>query len=248
VSTDHCDNASVPLPPSVTAHACDCVLSATDDDGGGFYDHVTPPSEGVPNPDSASGCQVPANCSGHPNFDFKRLGIRVTSYVISPWIPKNLAIQRPTGPQETSQWDLTSNVATAKNLFGLKTFLTKRDAWSGSMTELLTLDEPRDDCPLHFPEGPPVSGPWTAPGTTNSASDLRRLAARFEDSPEAQHCSAERRVCEGSASVTERQKRLIRKLANQFPGSAPDMEDITYAEVLPLAAFAGSSCCCFCWL
>eukprot|EP01046_Picozoa_sp_COSAG06_P082649 COSAG06_NODE_29651_length_552_cov_1.220751_2_plen_46_part_01 len=26
------------------------------DDGGGFYDHVTPPSEGVPDPDQ--GCQV----------------------------------------------------------------------------------------------------------------------------------------------------------------------------------------------
>jgi hypothetical protein len=198
------------------------------DDGGGFYDHVTPPSEGVPDPDQ--GCQVPAGCSGHPDFDFKRLGIRVTSYVISPWIPKNLAIQRPTGPDPTSQFDLTSNIATAKNLFGLKSFLTKRDAWAGSLTELLTLDKARDDCPLHFPDAPPPAGPWTAPGTTNTDTDLRRLAALAEDAREPQHCSAQRQVCEGSASVTERQKRLIRKLANHFPGSAPDMEDITYAE------------------
>ena len=204
---------------------------APDDDGGGFYDHVTPPSEGVPNPDQ--GCQVPAGCSGHPEFDFKRLGIRVTSYVISPWIPKNLAIQRPTGPQPTSQFDLTSNIATAKNLFGLDSFLTKRDAWAGSLTELLTLDEPRDDCPLHFPEAPPPAAPWTAPGTTNTETDLRRLAAR-DDATEPQHCSAQRQVCEGSAAVTERQKRLIRKLANYFPGSAPDMEDITFAEVMLL--------------
>jgi hypothetical protein len=184
----------------------------------------------VPDPDQ--GCQVPAGCSGHPDFDFKRLGIRVTSYVISPWIPKNLAIQRPTGPDPTSQFDLTSNIATAKNLFGLKSFLTKRDAWAGSLTELLTLDKARDDCPLHFPDAPPPAGPWTAPGTTNTDTDLRRLAALAEDAREPQHCSAQRQVCEGSASVTERQKRLIRKLANHFPGSAPDMEDITYAEVM----------------
>jgi hypothetical protein len=86
---------------------------------------------------------------------------------------------------------------------------------------------------MHFPEGPPVAGPWTAPGTTNSESELRRLAQASEEDEldQEQHCSAQRQVCEGTAAVTERQKRLIRKLAHTFPGSAPDMEDITYAEV-----------------
>jgi hypothetical protein len=49
-----------------------------------------------------------------------------------------------------------SGLATAKNLFNLKSFLTKRDAWAGTFESLLTLDEPRTDCPLHLPEGPPV--------------------------------------------------------------------------------------------
>ena len=31
-------------------------------------------------------------------------------------------------------------------------------------------------CCRHLPEGPPISGPWTAPGTKNEAGDLRRLA------------------------------------------------------------------------
>ena len=78
-----------------------------------------------------------------------------------------------------------------------------------------------------------MAGPWTAPGTTNSESELRRLAQASEEDEldQEQHCSAQRQVCEGTAAVTERQKRLIRKLAHTFPGSAPDMEDITYAEV-----------------
>ena len=43
--------------------------------------------------------------------------------LMSPWIPKNTAIQRPSGPTPTSQYDLTSGLATAKNLFNLSTFL-----------------------------------------------------------------------------------------------------------------------------
>jgi hypothetical protein len=185
-----------------------------------------------------------------------------------------------------------SGLATAKNLFGLPTFLTKRDAWSvaaqprryripstissianlphfcsllflsnlfaiadllrrlpppgrsGSLTELLTLEAPRTDCPMHFPESPPVAiaaghraiqlllrarlshpwfsaqkytkrrldgsmargqvaGPWTAPGTHNEASELRRLAEAA--GPEAQHCGAQTPgVCEGTAAVSPR--------------------------------------------
>ena len=41
------------------------------DDGGGFYDHVTPPFGDVPDP--AADCHVPQDCSGHSvPFDFKR--------------------------------------------------------------------------------------------------------------------------------------------------------------------------------
>jgi len=73
------------------------------DDGGGFYDHVVPPMNGVPNDESP--CHTQHGCN-HP-FDFQRLGIRVTSFLISPWIPKNTAIRTPSGPEPTSQYDLT---------------------------------------------------------------------------------------------------------------------------------------------
>ena len=102
-----------------------------DDDGGGFYDHVVPPMEGVPNPESP--CQIMDGC--HKPFDFKRLGIRVTSMIMSPWIPANLAVKKPTKPKPTSQYDLTSGIATAKVLFDLDTFLTKRDAWAGTFDQ-----------------------------------------------------------------------------------------------------------------
>jgi phospholipase C len=49
----------------------------TYDEHGGFYDHVAPPARGVPSPDG-----IPA-----PNgFAFDRLGVRVPTLAISPWI------------------------------------------------------------------------------------------------------------------------------------------------------------------
>eukprot|EP01052_Picozoa_sp_SAG31_P060523 SAG31_NODE_19690_length_594_cov_1.137374_1_plen_99_part_10 len=82
--------------------------------GGGFYDHVIPPYKGVPGDESP--CHVHPGCSAQP-FDFRRLGIRVAGMLLSPWIPANTTIRRPTGPTSTSQYDLTSGIATAKKLF-----------------------------------------------------------------------------------------------------------------------------------
>jgi phospholipase C len=53
----------------------------TYDEHGGFYDHVPTPADNVPNPDGLVG--------GEPYyFDFKRLGVRVPTIMISPWINK----------------------------------------------------------------------------------------------------------------------------------------------------------------
>lgn len=91
-------------------------------------DHIVPPYEGVAADDSP--CHVPYNCTAQP-FDFRRLGIRVSAMLLSPWVPKNMVIKEPTGPMLSSQYDITSGIATAKRLFNLSTFLTKRDAWVG---------------------------------------------------------------------------------------------------------------------
>ena len=110
---------------------------------GGYYDHVVPPSEGVPADDSP--CHLtgphttpPYKCPGGGEaFDFRRLGLRTTAMLISPWVAKGAIFQEPQrGPFPTSQFDLTSIVGSIKNLFNLSSFLTKRDEWAGNFEEV----------------------------------------------------------------------------------------------------------------
>ena len=56
-------------------------LLITYDEHGGFYDHVPTPVTGVPNPDGIIG----------PDpyyFRFDRLGVRVPTILVSPWVEK----------------------------------------------------------------------------------------------------------------------------------------------------------------
>lgn len=58
----------------------------TYDEHGGFYDHVPTPVDGVPNPDGIIG----------PDpyyFKFNRLGVRVPTLLISPWIEKGSGME-----------------------------------------------------------------------------------------------------------------------------------------------------------
>jgi phospholipase C len=141
------------------------------DDAGGLYDHVVPPSEGVPADGSPCTLIGPPDfqCSGpitehrFPAFDFRRLGLRTTAMLISPWVAKGAVFQEPkAGPTPTSQFELSSVPATLKNLFNLSAFLTKRDAWAGSFDEVL-LSKPRTDAPMHLPEALPPRNPWKPP-------------------------------------------------------------------------------------
>ena len=75
-------------------------------------------------------------------WNFTSLGLRVTSFLISPWVEKGVVIQEPSGPTNTSQFELSSIPATIHSLFNLSMFLTKRDEWAGTFDELL-LDEVR---------------------------------------------------------------------------------------------------------
>ncbi|KAL1108827.1 hypothetical protein V6Z11_D03G136600 [Gossypium hirsutum] len=75
-------------------------LLITYDEHGGFYDHVPTPVSGVPNPDGIVG----------PDpfyFKFNRLGVRVPTLLVSPWIdkatetlPEVTTSLRPWGPKE----------------------------------------------------------------------------------------------------------------------------------------------------
>ncbi|XP_027337030.1 non-specific phospholipase C3-like [Abrus precatorius] len=117
----------------------------TYDEHGGFYDHVPTPVTGVPRPDDVAGPEP-------FKFQFDRLGVRVPTIIISPWIQPGKVLHEPSGPFPTSQYEHSSIPATVKKIFNLPQFLTKRDAWAGTLEGLLTLSTPRTDCPVKLPE------------------------------------------------------------------------------------------------
>lgn len=121
------------------------------------------------------------------------------------------------GPSNTSQFDLTSIIATAKVLFNLSSFLTKRDAWAGTFDELL-LDEPRGDTPAHLPAAPQNATPWgPPPGDVDG---------------EARHCSSQHgateEACRAPDEISRKQLgqlKLLSRLTGVEPPVAPDFAE-----------------------
>ncbi|KAL9458580.1 hypothetical protein AB3S75_007446 [Citrus x aurantiifolia] len=119
----------------------------TYDEHGGFYDHVPTPVRGVPSPDGIVGPEPFL-------FKFDRLGVRVPTIAVSPWIEKGTVVHGPNGsPFATSEFEHSSIPATVKKLFNLSApFLTKRDAWAGTFEGIVqTRTTPRTDCPEQLP-------------------------------------------------------------------------------------------------
>lgn len=134
-------------------------LLLTYDEHGGFYDHVSPPVVGIPNPDGL-------NCTDPP-FAFNRLGPRIPTILISPWVDAQV-IGEPAAdkkPTPTSAFEHTSLIATLTRYLGLAGPLNKRDAWAAPWDYLLqTRSTPRTDCP------------WTLPPINQQAlRDYRKL-------------------------------------------------------------------------
>ncbi|KAF8379064.1 hypothetical protein HHK36_028491 [Tetracentron sinense] len=121
------------------------LIIITYDEHGGFYDHVPTPSQGVPSPDDIVGPEP-------FNFQFDRLGVRVPTIMISPWIERGTVMHGPSGPYPSSEFEHSSIPATVKKIFNLKEFLTKRDAWAGTFETILTRESPRTDCPVTLPD------------------------------------------------------------------------------------------------
>jgi len=118
----------------------------TYDEHGGFFDHVPPPT-GVPSPDGK------VSHDTTPSFDFTRLGVRVPTLAISPWIKKGTIVHEPVNG---THYEHSSVVATVrKMLVPDQPYLTKRDAWAQTFEWLVdTMDSPRTDCPTELPEAP----------------------------------------------------------------------------------------------
>ncbi|GFP96274.1 non-specific phospholipase c2 [Phtheirospermum japonicum] len=123
------------------------LLVITYDEHGGYYDHVPTPNRGVPSPDDVVG----------PDpffFKFDRLGVRVPTIVVSPWIQKGTVVHGPNGsPSSTSEYEHSSIPGTVRKIFNLTSPpLTKREEWAGKFDGILQiLSQPRTDCPEQLP-------------------------------------------------------------------------------------------------
>lgn len=127
------------------------LLIITYDEHGGFYDHVKTPYINVPSPDG--------NTGPPPSFfKFDRLGVRVPTIMVSPWINKATVISKAQGPTPNSEYEHSSIPATIKKIFNLKSnFLTHRDAWAGTFEHVFSqLTSPRTDCPEVLPDVAPL--------------------------------------------------------------------------------------------
>jgi phospholipase C len=138
------DNLIADVYDALRSHAAvwnKSALIVTYDEHGGFYDHVVPPSEGIPNPDGLNSPQLddPANFTP-PSFAFDRLGLRVPTLIASPWVARGSVVRE--------RYQHTSILATVKEIFNLPHFLTRRDASARPFTSLFTaLQSPRTDTP-----------------------------------------------------------------------------------------------------
>ena len=116
----------------------------TFDEHGGFADHVPPPKN-VPAGDSITYTETAQD--GQPfTFDFSRLGVRVPTYLISPWVGKSVIEHE--GKNNGKVYTHTSILKFLANLWDLDT-LTPRVGFSSTFEHLI-LEEMRDT-PMTLP-------------------------------------------------------------------------------------------------
>lgn len=116
------------------------------DEHGGFADHVVPPT-GVPPGDNLPYVEK-ANDGKNYTFNFDRLGVRVPTLLISPWVEKGVVQNKP-GIGE-NEFTHTSILKFVSELWGLDS-LTPRVDWSPSFGNLIT-NNFRDDTPEQLPD------------------------------------------------------------------------------------------------
>ncbi|XP_027339043.1 non-specific phospholipase C6 [Abrus precatorius] len=150
------------------------LLIITYDEHGGFFDHVKTPFVNIPNPDGNTG---PAPYF----FKFDRLGVRVPTIMVSPWIKKGTVISGGIGPAANSEFEHSSIPATIKKMFNLSSnFLTHRDAWAATFEHVVgELSSPRTDCPVTLPDVTPLRSTEAKEnaGLSEFQSEVVQLAA-----------------------------------------------------------------------
>lgn len=109
------------------------LLIITYDEHGGCYDHVSPPPAVPPDPNRPT---------GQYDFKFDRLGVRLPTLLISPYIEPGSVIH--------TVFDHTSIIKTVTNRWDLPP-LTERDKAASDLSQALTLEQPRSDFPEIVP-------------------------------------------------------------------------------------------------
>lgn len=109
------------------------LLIITYDEHGGCYDHVPPPQAATPDPNHPA---------GQYDFKFDRLGVRLPTVLISPYIEAGTVVH--------TLFDHTSIIKTVTNRWNLPP-LTERDRAANDLSPVLTLDQPRADLPKIVP-------------------------------------------------------------------------------------------------
>ena len=148
------------------------LLIITCDEHGGCYDHV-PPSLTI----SPDGVIVPPTSPGGSGFEFNRLGVRVPTILVSPWIAP--------GTVSNTVYDHTSIIRTAINGFGLKdpsgnpARLQARDAIASDVGSVLTLSAPRTDTPSITPRPTVAFDPTIDQPLSGFQANLVGAAAAF---------------------------------------------------------------------
>ncbi|PQP95683.1 hypothetical protein Pyn_25138 [Prunus yedoensis var. nudiflora] len=132
------------------------------------------PVHGVPSPDGIVGPEPFL-------FRFDRLGVRVPTIMVSPWIEKGTVLHGPNGsPFPTSEFEHSSIPATVRKIFNLSAPLTKRDEWAGTFEGIVqTRTEPRTDCPEQLPTPVKIrkSEPKEDAKLTEFQQEMTQLAA-----------------------------------------------------------------------
>ncbi|KUJ09487.1 phosphoesterase [Mollisia scopiformis] len=118
----------------------------TFDEHGGFGDHVPPPT-GVPAGDDVLYTET-APDGKNITFNFERLGVRVPTLLISPWVQKGYVEHK--GSNNGGEYTHTSILGFLQSLWGLDT-LTPRVSYSSTFEHLIT-DDLRTDTPATLPD------------------------------------------------------------------------------------------------
>ncbi|KAH8812273.1 phosphoesterase superfamily protein [Xylogone sp. PMI_703] len=179
----------------------------TFDETGGFHDHVAPPL--APRPDNLSYSEAAPNGVTY-TYNFDRLGGRVPTWLISPWIEQGAVEQFGTNSfGETVSYCASSVLRTLGYLWDFEPF-TPRVEWAPSFDHLIQTKS-RSDAISALPTAvtfadPSIIPTTVFPTTTTTLSTVTTTAASTTTGAIAPNCAHDnclRAAIRGSASFTE---------------------------------------------